>query len=357
MSGIRSQRLLSGMIVAAVAGAASPALAIDDAVVTRIDSGHVAVEWKDADPVSVFVSAVPQADRKGARAVVKADRSGRVVVASQVNERRYFLLRDHGDRSVLRVAERVLPLEQGSNFRDIGGYKGADGKHVAWGKVFRSGAMPLLTEADYGMLEQLKISTIVDLRSTDERMIAPNMLDDRTGAIFISNDYSLKGLMANYGKGDGEYAYRGMDTFLKPQLRQVFASLLRNEGAVMYHCSAGQDRTGITTALIYSALGVDRATILKDYHLSTELRRPQFEMPPLDPADWPGNPIVPYYLASMKKPGGPKAEPLFTSKGNSHLAQFLEMVEKDYGSVAAYLDKELGVDADDIKRLKALYLE
>jgi protein-tyrosine phosphatase len=133
--------------------------------------------------------------------------------------------------------------------------------------------------------------------------------------------------------------------------------MLRDEGAVMYHCSAGQDRTGITTGLILSALGVDRATILKDYHLSTELRRPQFEMPPLDPADWPGNPIVPYYVAAMKKPGGPKAEPLFTPKGNSHLAQFFEMIDKEHGGIAAYLEKELGIDARDTERLRALYLE
>jgi protein-tyrosine phosphatase len=347
-----SQTLLLGLIAAA-----TPAHAIDNAVVTRIDTGHVAVEWKDADPVSVFVSPSPKADVKKAEVVAKADRSGRVVVPYATTDRRYFILRDHGDKSVLHVAERVLPLEQGSNFRDAGGYKGADGKHVAWGRIFRSGAMPLLTELDYTTLEKLKIMTIVDLRSTDERIIAPDMLDDRTGATFISNDYSLKGLMAGYGKGDGENAYRGMDRFLKPQLKQVFRAMLRDEGAVMYHCSAGQDRTGITTGLILSALGVDRATILKDYHMSTELRRPQFEMPPLDPADWPGNPIVPYYVASMKKPGGPKAEPLFTPKGNSHLAQFFEMVDKDYGSVDAYLDKELGVGPQQIAQLRALYLE
>lgn len=294
---------------------------------------------------------------KNAEVVATTDRSGRVVVPYATTDRRYFILRDHGDKSVLHVAERVLPLEQGSNFRDGGGYKGADGKHVAWGRIFRSGAMPLLTELDYTTLEKLKITTIVDLRSTDERMIAPDMLDDRTGATFISNDYSLKGLMGGYGKGDGENAYRGMDRFLKPQLKQVFRAMLRDEGAVMYHCSAGQDRTGITTGLILSALGVDRATILKDYHMSTELRRPQFEMPPLDPADWPGNPIVPYYVASMKKPGGPKAEPLFTPKGNSHLAQYFEMIDKDYGSVEAYLEKELGVAAEDTKRLRAIYLE
>ncbi|MFN3424530.1 MAG: tyrosine-protein phosphatase [Novosphingobium meiothermophilum] len=337
--------------------AANPALAIDNAVVTRIDAGHVAVEWQDADPVSVFVADAPDADPKKARLLAKAERSGRVVVPYATTERRYFILRDHGDRSVLRVAERVLPLEQGSNFRDAGGYPAAGGKHVAWGRIFRSGAMPLLTELDYSALEKLKIATIVDLRSTDERMIAPDMLDDRTGATFISNDYSLKGLMAGYGKGDGEYAYRGMDTFLKPQLKAVFRTLLRGEGALMYHCSAGQDRTGITTALIYSALGVDRATIIRDYHLSTELRRPQFEMPPLDPADWPGNPIVPYYVANAKKPGGPKAEPLFTPKGNSHIVQFFEIIEKDYGSVEAYLEKELGVGPKDVAKLRQMYLE
>lgn len=348
---------MRSIFILGLIAAATPAHAIDNAVVTRIDAGHVAVEWQDADPVSVFVASSPAADPKQAETLAKADRSGRIVVAAAAAERRYFILRDHGDKSVVRVAERVLPLEQGSNFRDAGGYKGADGKRVAWGKIFRSGAMPLLTEPDYAALEKLKITTIVDLRSTDERMIAPDQLDDRTGAAFISNDYSLKGLMAGYGKGDGEYAYRGMDRFLKPQLKQVFRALLRDEGAVMYHCSAGQDRTGITTALIYSALGVDRGTILKDYHLSTELRRPQFEMPPLDPADWPGNPIVPYYVAAMKKPGGPKAEPLFTPKGNSHLAQFFEMIDKDYGSVEAYLAKELDVSAEDIQRLKAIYLE
>lgn len=352
MRKILSQTLLLGLVAAA-----TPAHAIDNAVVTRIDAGHVAVEWKDADPVSVFVSASSKADVKTAEVVAKADRSGRVVVPYATTDRRYFILRDHGDKSVLHLAERVLPLEQGSNFRDVGGYKGADGKHVAWGRIYRSGAMPLLTELDYTTLEKLKIMTIVDLRSTDERMIAPDMLDDRTGATFISNDYSLKGLMAGYGNGDGENAYRGMDSFLKPQLKQVFRAMLHNEGAVMYHCSAGQDRTGITTGLILSALGVDRETILKDYHLSTELRRPQFEMPPLDPADWPGNPIVPYYVASMKKPGGPKAEPLFTPKGNSHLAQYFEMIDKDYGSVEAYLEKELGVTAEDTKRLRAIYLE
>ena len=339
-----------------VIAAATPAAAIDRAAITRIDAGHIAIEWSDADPVTISASSDPAGADASAEVIAKADRSGRIVLAATAGQRRYYTLRDGGDGSVRRVAERVLPLEQGSNFRDVGGYTGADGKQVMWGRIFRSGAMPLLTEADYATLANLKIATIVDLRSTDERMIAPTMLDDRTDATFISNDYSLKPLMAGLGKNGGEYMYAGMGPMINPQLKAIFRSLIKAEGPVLYNCSAGQDRTGIATALVLSALGVDRKTILEDYHLSTELRRPQFEMPALDPADWPGNPIVPYYVASMKKPGGPKAEPLYTPKGASHLAQLFEVIDRDYGGVEAYLAKELGVTKADIARLRALYL-
>lgn len=251
---------------------------------------------------------------------------------------------------------RIIELERGSNFRDLGGYQGVGGKKVRMGLIYRSGAMPLLTETDYTNLAKLGITTIVDLRSLDERMLAPTQLDDRTGATFISNDYSLRPLMQAWQASNGENIYGGMIPMLRPQYRAIFKSLLRNEGAVLYNCAAGQDRTGIVSALILSALGVDRATILRDYHWSTELRRPLNEMPMLDPADWPGNPIVPYYAKAQKDPANAKAEPLYTPSGQSHLVQFFDHVDKNYGSVEAMLEKELGVTAKDIRKLRAIYL-
>lgn len=344
-------------LAAAVAALMLPAVAhaVDPGEIKRNDSRTVTLHWRDSDPVSIYVSVDPDAGINAATLVASDVRAGTLTVPAVANERRYFLLRDGGDGSVVTVAERELPLERGSNFRDVGGYRGADGRTVKWGRIFRSGAMPLLTDSDYALLGGLKIGSIVELRSVDERMIAPTQLDDRTGALFLSNDYSLKAMMANM-MADREYLYHDVGKALAPQYRTIFRRLLADDGAVLYNCSAGQDRTGVATALVLSALGVDRQTIMQDYHLSTALRRPQHEMPPLNPADWPGNPIVPYYVAAMNAPGGPKAEPLYTPSGASHLARFFEVIERDYGSVEAYLDRELGVSAEDVARLRAIFL-
>ena len=217
----------------------------------------------------------------------------------------------------------------------------------------------MLSEADYKQLEPLKIGSIVDLRSVEEREVAPTLLDDRTGALFLSNDYSLKPLMANFARQAAlsKPVYAGMEDMLKPQLKIVFNRLLADQGATLYNCSAGQDRTGITTALVLTALGVNRETILKDYHLSTALRRPANEMPPLDPAAYPGNPIVSYYATAAKQPGGAKAEPLFAKDGTSLLIQFFAHLDQKYGGVDAYLDKELGIGPAQIARLRLRYTE
>ena len=237
--------------------------AVEPGDVKRSDARTVTLHWQDGDPVSVYTSTDPEAGIGAATLVSSNVRTGTLSVPAAATERRYFLLRDGGDGSVVTVAERELPLERGSNFRDLGGYRGADGRMVRWGRIFRSGAMPLLTDGDYSLLGGLKIGSIVELRSLDERMIAPTQLDDRTGALFLSNDYSLKAMMANM-MADREYLYRDVGKALAPQYRMIFRRLLANDGGVLYNCSAGQDRTGVATALVLSALGVDRQTILRD---------------------------------------------------------------------------------------------
>lgn len=349
--------LRATLLATAVLHLATPANALDKVEVKRLDAARVQLSWEDSDQVDVYRASAPDVPYRRAVRVGGNKGGGSIELAVPSDQRAYFLLRDHGDKHVIAVSERELPLEQGSNFRDLGGYVGAGGKTVKWGRIFRSGAMPLLTERDYRLLSGLDIRSIVDLRSLEEREVAPTTLDDRTGALFLSNDYSITPMMRQYmsGKVKGPM-YAGLEQLIRPQVKAVFNRLLADDGAVLYHCSAGQDRTGVTSALILTTLGVDRATILRDYHLSTALRRPQNEMPPIDPADHPNNVIVQYYAAAAKRPGGMKAEPLYTPDGESLLAQFFAHVEATHGSVETYLEKEFGIGPVQTARLRSLYL-
>lgn len=335
------------------------AFAFDDMTVTRIDATHVRLTWTGESPATIQVSDSADEDThasSGDGRIAVTSNSREIVIPVAEGHRPYLVARSHPADLGRLVGERLIPLERGSNFRDLGGYAGADGKRVVWGRLYRSGALPMLSEADYALLERLDIKAIVDLRSLDERQIAPDQLDDRTGALFVANDYAMAPMLEAMRKPVDEPLYAGTEKHLAPQLRSLFRLLLRNEGATMFHCSAGQDRTGIAAALVLSALGVDRETIIRDYHLSTASRRPEFEMPRINPADYPGNAIAAIYAAGQGKPEGMVAAPLYNRNGQSHLAMFLDYVDATYGSPAAYLASELGVGSNEVARLRELYL-
>jgi protein-tyrosine phosphatase len=253
--------------------------------------------------------------------------------------------------------DRVIPLEQGSNFRDIGGYQTVDGKHVRWGMIYRSGAMPMLTDADVTRIEALGIKDVVDLRSNEERKLAPTRLKSPRIA---SVDYSLMAMMADSKGGfqrNGAALYHGFPAFLAPQLKLVFARLLKNDGAVAYNCSAGQDRTGFTTAMVLSALGVPRETIIKDYLLSTELRRPQYEMPHIDEATAKADPVAGLFARYQDDPRAAKPQPLVEADGTPFLAGAFAEIDAKWGGVEQYLKAVIGLSDADLAGLKLLYLE
>ncbi len=342
----------------ATLSSAAPALAREAATLTRIDAERVVLDPGEIVPASIWISRDGTIDASDTQVdsaeMLSSGETAGITLPISAGERRYVLLKDKAGK-ITTVAERVLPIERGSNFRDIGGYMTSDGRTVRWGKAFRSGAMPLLTEADYALVDQLGIGSVVDLRSLEEREVAPDLIDDRTGALFIANDYSIAPLMAGYGKGNGEHVYEGMEKILVPQLRSLYRRIGADEGAVVYHCSAGQDRTGMATAILYEVLGVDRETILKDYHKSTALRRPQYEMPKVNPADYPKNPILKLYVNADNKPRA--AEPLYTPTGVSHLAQFFEYIDREYGGSEEYMKKILGLTDGDIAKLRTVMLD
>ena len=337
------------LVIALVPAAAA---AREYATVTRLDAATVELSREESGPVAVWLSRDTRIDT-GDKLVDPALKAAKLKLALPADTREFVILQ-LPDGSTRVTAERALPLAQASNFRDIGGYVTKDGHVVSWGKAFRSGAMPLLTDADYALIDQLHITTDVDLRSLDERQVWPDQIDDREKAMFVSNDYGMADLMKGFTAGNGENIYKGMEVHLAPQYRSLYRRIMADEGAVIYHCSAGQDRTGVATALLYDFLGVDRDTILKDYHLSTALRRTQWEMAPFDPAKYPGNPMAQYLAKGLEAPRAP--EPLYTRSGASHLAQFFTYLDATYGGAEGYMKQVLGFSDDDLARLRSVML-
>lgn len=259
--------------------------------------------------------------------------------------------------------DRIVPLERASNFRDIGGYAAAGGKHVRWGRIYRAGAQPMLTDRDVAVVRALGIANIVDLRSDEERILAPTRLD---GIRYNAVGYSFAPLLetiqtALKEKGGVEPAIKDMyavlPAMIAPQVRLLFDRLLADEGATLFNCSAGQDRTGLAAALVLSALGVDRETIYADYLLSERHRRTEWEVAPIPEALATVNPVYAYFARYRKEPETAKPPSLSSSDGKPYLAVSFAVIEKRWGSVPAYLEQEIGLSAVDMARLRALYLE
>jgi len=311
----------------------------------------VQLRWHSDGPVDVFITRCAGAATDDVAAVSIDNRDGHITLADP-GFRPCFILRDDADGSV-RVAERVLPLERGSNFRDLGGYPADGGRHVRWGLVYRTAATPLLTPADVARVQALGLQTFVDLRSSEERTLAPQRLDHIP---YAAVGYPISAIVGS-GGSDMATIYKGFPALLAPHIRLLFRALLSGRGSVAFGCSAGQDRTGFAAALILGVLGVPRETILSDYHLSTTARRPEFEMPRIDPAAHAGDPVAHGFARYQQDPKSRIARPLYGADREPLLEAALLEVEQRWGSVEGYLRDEAGISASDIEALRAAYLE
>jgi protein-tyrosine phosphatase len=247
--------------------------------------------------------------------------------------------------SALR-APRLIALEGAQNFRDIGGYRTADGRRVKWGMIYRSADLSKLTAADVANLNGLGVDTVFDLRSTGERRGAPDVFAGRSATVSLDYDVHSQAISAALRSAPTPESlrkalaatYPELLTSLQPELRQLFDQLLEDPGPTIYHCTAGKDRTGVATALILSALGVPRETIYADYLMSNRFYHP---------------------AASATPMGGlpPELSAVLIGVDASYLQALFDSIDAQYGSVYGYLDRALGIDAAKIKRLRALYTE
>lgn len=263
---------------------------------------------------------------------------------------------------------RHITLEGSSNLRDIGGYRSADGQSVRWGQIYRSGALGQLRPRDWDWMNAQQIGALCDLRSHEERVMVPTTWQGDGPVRHIGEAYpgelvfgSLQHTKDSARIGEmGQSLYTLFPRLLVPSFRAMFDALLERQTPIIVHCSAGQDRTGLAVALILSALGVPRDVIYEDFLLSTDARRVANEIDHKGIAQHAETNIVARFYAELLAQHGESAftpRRLVNRSGTPLLTEAFTHIEAEWGSLPAYLEQELGLDAARGQRLRDLYLE
>ena len=254
--------------------------------------------------------------------------------------RSYFQLVTSEGKAIL--ADSQLPMAGGYNFRDLGGIQTTEGKYVKWGKIIRSDDLHNLTEQDLNYLSSIPLISIVDFRSKEEMKSAPDKVPSSVKHLYACSitpgNLNPSTIMSLSSEGDMVKKMEELNIELVTDSASIevykkFFALLQDEQKtpLMFHCSAGKDRTGMAAALILYALGVDDEIIMQNYLLSNIY-------------------LANKYSKYVEK--YPAIKPLLEVKPE-YLQSGIDWIRKDYGSVDNYLTTALKVD---IPKFREMYL-
>lgn len=241
----------------------------------------------------------------------------------------------------------AVPLDGASNLRDLGGWPVTDGRRVRRGMIYRSAALATLTEADLARVATLGIRTVCDLRGQREAAAQPSRLPPRAERFHLPIEptvgASLKDLLRRE-QSTGEdvvallrRAYLDYLARFLGMYRDLFALLLEpGRAALLFHCSAGKDRTGVGAALLLTALGATRRTVLEDYAATDRLWRRDHAVPEGTPQ--------------------PLADALLSTQP-ALLEETLDAAIAAHGGLPLLLERGLGLDAARLRALRDACLE
>ena len=253
-------------------------------------------------------------------------------------------------------------FRQETNFRELGGYKTQDGRTVRKGLLYRSAALGSMNERELKALEKMGIRSILDFRSRLEEAAFPDPPVPGATNYHVSAmrdndgndvDYSPSAILLAAVKEPGfnkvaaltKHAYSFI-VFDSEAYQKMFELLLNEKAPLLFHCTQGKDRTGAAAILILLALGVDEKTILDDYMLTNKYRK------------------------SLIDKAMNRHKILTRISRNAHTFMLIhEGVDRSFGEAAirsikerypdyeTFFLKEYALTADDLARLRDLYLE
>ena len=239
------------------------------------------------------------------------------------------------------------PVLQGaSNFRDLGGHTGLDGRRVRTGQIFRSDHLAGLTSDDHRALQALRLTHSLDFRGVAERAALPCTMPGSTAVSLAIEPTVVVRVQALLARGqvptEAEtvdlmcQTYRAFVPEAAPTYARFFRHLLEQPTPVVFHCTAGKDRTGFAAALLLGALGVPGEAVMADYLLTNQL----------------------YRRSSLVESHGPahvmdvlwQVQPAF-------LQAAFEAIDADVGGLPNYLEGPMGLGPHELDRLRERLLE
>lgn len=255
-----------------------------------------------------------------------------------------------------------IPLESLPNTRDLGGIRTADGRIIRPHRLVRSGALAGISDADREiLLNEYNLKTVIDFRTDTEReekpdpemegvrLIIDSIAEEETMGITRGRQGLLE--LLNLKQDADALMLKIYPELVGSELSQkhyarFFEYLLaQEEGAVLWHCSAGKDRAGLGSALVLAALGVPESVIRADYLLTNDYLQAANRQLVAQLSKVPG--------ADEEKLA--KIKTIFDAK-EAYLDSALDYIKNKYGTMREYLEKALGMDEAKLRKLQQMYL-
>ncbi len=238
------------------------------------------------------------------------------------------------------------------NFRDLGGIQTENGRKIKKGWFFRSGELGRASTADIQRLASLGIHSIIDFRSTGERMRCPSPeVDGIENLHFPVLPETHEVLTGSSLKEQVIFDISGIPKMYETILikNEGYASMMRHvcsmrQGGLLFHCTFGKDRTGVAASLILLLLGAAKETVIEQYLRTNDYLQTMV-------AD------ILSQIESQITKDEKKSFLTAMSAQRSWIEGTLEGIDQIYGSFDDYILQEYHIDAAERERIQALYLE